>query len=187
MKRAMAVVLLAVLTVVVSGIDAASSAPPGTDTQNEEARRQQVAARLNKLAAGSIVRIERTDGERLSVVLVEARPDVITVLLLGGAPVRSQTIPFGEIEEVEAGDRRVVRIEHIDGRRFNALLESVTRDAITVRLLEDENRAQETIPLGEITQIEEVRGHVLRNVLIGVGIGVGVCAGIVLIQLRNIA
>lgn len=187
MKRAMAVVLLAVLTVVVSGIDAASSAPQGADTRNEEARRRQVAARLNRLAAGSIVRIERTDGERLSAVLVEARPDVITVLLLGGAPVRSQMIPFGEIEEVEVGDRRVVRIEHIDGRTFNALLESATPEAMTVRLLEDENRAQETIPLGEIVKMEEVRGHVLRNVLIGVGIGVGVCAGIVLIQLRNIA
>ena len=44
---------------------------------------------------------------------------------------------------------------------------------------------QETMQLGEIRQIEEVRGHALRNVLLGVGIGVGVCTGIVLIKLSK--
>jgi hypothetical protein len=182
----MAVVLLAVLTVVVSGIDAASSAPQDTDTRKEQIRRQEVAARLNDLAAGAIVRIERTDGEKLSGVLVRATATVITVVLLGEAAVRSQTIPFGEIKEVEVSDRRVVRIERIDGRTFNALLETVTPDAMTVTLLQERNRPQETIPLVEIRQIEEVRGHRLRNVLIGVGIGVGVCTGIVMIQVANL-
>jgi hypothetical protein len=185
-KRAMAVVLLAVLTGVVSGIDAASSAPQVTDPRKEQVRRQEVAARLNDLAAGSIVRIERTDGETLRAVLVTATSNVIMVVPLGGASVRSQTIPLGEIKEVEAGDRRVVRIERIDGRTFNALLESATPDAIIVTLLQEKNRPQETIPLGKIKQIEEVRGHALRNILIGIGIGVGVCTGIVLIQVANI-
>ena len=58
MKRAMAVVLVAVLTLVVSGIDAASSAPQDADTRTPQVRRQELAARLNDLAAGSIVRIE---------------------------------------------------------------------------------------------------------------------------------
>lgn len=131
MKRAMTVVLVAGPTAVASGINAASLAPQATDAPKEEARRQEVAARLNELAAGSIVRIERTDGTT-----------------------------------------------------FNALLERVTPAAITVTLLEKGNRTQETIPLGEIKKIEEVRGHLLRNVLIGVGIAVGVCTGISAIVLQ---
>ena len=118
--------------------------------------------------------------------LVRATATVITVVPLGEAGVRSQTIPIGEIKEVEVSNRRVVRIERLDGRTSNVLLESVTQDAIRVTLLQEKNRPQETIPLGEIKQIEEVRGHALRNVLIGVGIGVGVCTGIVLIKLSNV-
>ena len=181
MKRAMAVVLIAVLTALVLGIDAASLAPQDKDASREEARRQEIAARLNEIAAGSIVRIERTDGLELSAVLVEATPDAITVVLLDGPAVRSEAIPLNQIKQIETANRRVVRVEHTDGRTFNAMLQDVTPNAITVTILEGKNRAKETIPLGEIKKIQEVRGHLLRNILIGVGVGVGVCTGAALI------
>ena len=186
MKRVMAVVLLAALTAVASGIDAATLESQDRDASREAARRQAIAVRLNAIAAGSIVRIERTDGEEVSAVLVEATPDAITVVLLGEPAVKSEAIPLNEIKQIEAANRRVVRIEHADGRTFNAILEGVTPDAVTVTSLDGRNRAKETIPLGEIKKIEEVRGHLLRNILIGLGVGVGVCTGVVLIALQDI-
>lgn len=50
-------------------------------------------------------------------------------------------------------------------------------DAITVTILEKQNRRRETIPFAQIRNIDEVRGHKLRNVLIGVGVGVAVLVG----------
>lgn len=75
------------------------------------------------------------------------------------------------------GVNRVVRIERAAGGRFNAVLEDVLPDAIVVTILEGQTRRRETIPFAEIRKIDEVRGHALRNVLIGVGIGVAVLVG----------
>jgi hypothetical protein len=75
------------------------------------------------------------------------------------------------------GVNRVVRIERADGGRFNAVLEDVLPDAIVVTILDGQNRRRETITFAEIRKIDEVRGHALRNVLIGVGIGVAVLVG----------
>lgn len=75
------------------------------------------------------------------------------------------------------GTNRVVRIERADGTRVNGLLESIAVEAITVTILERDNRRRETIRFAEIRRIDEVRGHALRNVLIGVGIGVAVLVG----------
>ena len=75
------------------------------------------------------------------------------------------------------GVNRVVKIERTDGTIDNALLEDVMPDAITVTILEKQNRRRETIPFAQIRKIDEVRGHTLRNVLIGVGIGVAVLVG----------
>ena len=75
------------------------------------------------------------------------------------------------------GVNRVVRIELADGSRSNAILEEVLQNAITVTILEEQDRRRETIPFAQIKKIDEVRGHTLRKVLIGVGIGVAVLAG----------
>jgi acid phosphatase family membrane protein YuiD len=75
------------------------------------------------------------------------------------------------------GVNHIVRIERVDGSRANALLEDVLPDAIVVTVIEGETRRRETIPFAEIRKIDEVRGHALRNVLIGVGIGVAVLVG----------
>jgi hypothetical protein len=75
------------------------------------------------------------------------------------------------------GTSRVIRIERTDGTRLNALLERVEADGLAVTILEKDNRRSETIPFSEIMKVDEVRGHALRNVLIGVGIGVAVLVG----------
>ena len=75
------------------------------------------------------------------------------------------------------GVNHIVRIERVDGSRANALLEDVLPDAIVVTIIEGQNRRRETISFAEIKRIDEVRGHALRNVLIGVGIGVAVLVG----------
>ena len=84
------------------------------------------------------------------------------------------------------GVNRVVRITRMDGTKSNALLEEVTGDAITVVLLDGPDRRRETISVADIRKIEEVRGHALRNVLIGVGIGVAVLVGACAVALNSI-
>ena len=124
MKRAAAVVLIAVLMAAVSGIDAPSLARDQQAPQPAGAQAQAIAARARRI-----------------------------------------------------GTNRVVRIERADGTRVNGLLETIAADSITVTILERDNRRRETIPYAEIRRIDEVRGHALRNVLIGVGIGVAVLVG----------
>ena len=79
------------------------------------------------------------------------------------------------VSRIEVG--RVVRIERVDGSRSDAVLDEVLPDAIVVTVLEKEHRRRETIPFAEIRKIDEIRGHALRNVLIGVGIGVALLVG----------
>jgi hypothetical protein len=83
------------------------------------------------------------------------------------------------------GVNRVVRIERADGSRSNAVLEEVLPDAIVVTILDGQARRRETIPFTEIRSIDEVRGHALRNVLIGVGIGVAVLVGTCAVALSS--
>jgi len=123
-KRALIVVLIALLIASVSGLNDGSLASGRDAAQAGDAHQQAIAARVSRI-----------------------------------------------------GVNRVVRIERNDGTVSNALLEEVMPDAITVTILEKENRRRETIPFALIRKIDEVRGHTLRNVLIGVGIGVAVLVG----------
>jgi len=75
------------------------------------------------------------------------------------------------------GVKHIVRIDRVGGGRSNTLLEDVLPDAIVVTILDGQDRRRETIPFTEIRRISEVRGHALRNVLIGVGIGMAVLIG----------
>jgi flagellar basal body-associated protein FliL len=83
------------------------------------------------------------------------------------------------------GINHVVRIERMDGTKFNALLEGVTADAITVVLLDTRDRRRETIRFTDIRKIDEVRGRALRNILIGVGIGAAVLVGACAVAVRS--
>ena len=124
MKRAIVVVLIALLVASVSGINDGSLANERDAAQAADAHQQAIASRVSRIGVNRVVRIERTDG----------------------------TIS-------------------------NALLEEVMPDAITVTIMEKQDRRRETIPFSQIRKIDEVRGHTLRNVLIGVGIGVAVLVG----------
>ncbi len=124
MKRALLVVVVALLIASISGINGASLALEPQATQTTGAHEREIAARVSRIGVNHVVRIERADG-----------------------------------------------------RRSNAVLEDVLPDAIVVTVLEGKNRRRETIPFAEIRMIDEVRGHALRKVLIGVGIGVAVLVG----------
>lgn len=124
MKRALIVIVVALLIASVSGVNDASLALEQEATQATGAHEREIAARVSRI-----------------------------------------------------GVNRVVRIERADGATSNALLEDVLPVAIVVTLMEGPDRRRETIPFAEIRKIDEVRGHALRNVLIGVGIGVAVLVG----------
>jgi hypothetical protein len=123
-KRALIVVLIALLIASVWGFDDASLALEAEAVQATDAHQQEIGSRARKI-----------------------------------------------------GVNRVVRIELADGSRSNAILEEVLQDAITVTILEGQDRRRETIPFAQIKTIDEVRGRTLRKVLIGVGIGVAVLVG----------
>lgn len=123
MKRALIVMVVALLIASVSGVNDASLALEQEATQATGAHEREIAARVSRIGVNRVVRIERADG------------------------------------------------------RSNAVLEDVLPDAIVVTILEGPDRRRETIPFAEIRKIDEVRGHALRNVLIGVGIGVAVLVG----------
>jgi hypothetical protein len=123
-KRALIVIVVALLIASVSGVNDASLALEQEATQATGAHEREIAARVSRI-----------------------------------------------------GVNRVVRIERADGATSNALLEDVLPVAIVVTLMEGPDRRRETIPFAEIRKIDEVRGHALRNVLIGVGIGVAVLVG----------
>ena len=124
MKRALIVVLIALLIASVSGVNGASLAVQREAAPADDAHQQAIAERVRKIGAHRVARIERTDGTTV-----------------------------------------------------DALVEAVLGDAITVTILEKQGNRRETIPVAEIRKIDEVRGHALRNVLIGVGIGVAVLVG----------
>lgn len=124
MKRALIVIVVALLIASVSGVNDASLALEQEATQATGAHEREIAARVSRI-----------------------------------------------------GVNRVVRIERADGATSNALLEDVLPVAIVVTFMEGPDRRRETIPFAEIRKIDEVRGHALRNVLIGVGIGVAVLVG----------
>lgn len=124
MKRALVVIMVALLIASVSGVNDASLAVEQEAAQPSGAHEREIASRVSRI-----------------------------------------------------GINRVVRIERADGSRSNALLEDVLPDAIVVTIMDGPDRRRETIPFAEISKIDEVRGHALRNVLIGVGIGVAVLVG----------
>ena len=124
MKRALIVVLIAVLIAAVSGINDASIALAQQAAPAGDTHQRQIASRVSAI-----------------------------------------------------GVNHVVRIERMDGSKSNALIEDVMPDSVTVLILAGPDRQRETIPFAQIKKIDEVRGHKLRNILIGVGVGFAVLVG----------
>jgi len=82
MKRAAAIVLIAVLMAAVSGIDAPSLARDQQAAQPADAQAQKIAARARRIGINRVVRIERTDGTRLNGLIETIAADTITVTIL---------------------------------------------------------------------------------------------------------
>jgi hypothetical protein len=101
MRRATSVVLLAVLTAALSGIDDISSAQQTQTTEASEAQRQKIAARLKGITLGSMVRIELADGEELEGVLEEVTADTISVITVENKKAVTQTLSIADIRDIE--------------------------------------------------------------------------------------
>jgi hypothetical protein len=132
MKRIACVVLFALLTASISGVNDAAVARAEQNVQTDQARRQEIAARLKRIPINSVIRIEQTDG-----------------------------------------------------MRFDAILQDVTSDAITVTILEGQSRRPATVPIDQISDVERLGGHTLRNVLIAAGIGAALLVGACAAALNN--
>jgi hypothetical protein len=123
MKRAAAVVLLAVFTAMVFGIQEISEAQTPEKETAVEKHRRELQERLRKMPQNAVVRVERR-----------------------GLP------------------------------RIDGVLQDIGADSITLLVSKDGNRTTVTIRYDEIRDVDELRGHALRNTLIALGI-VGVLVG----------
>lgn len=128
MKRAISVVLLALFTAAVSGVDEVVVAGQTPSQAQVEAHRQSIAAQLSAIPVGS-----------------------------------------------------AIEIEPVKGRKFRALLEGVTADAVSVRLVSGNYTISRTIPLDDIRNVKQVSGAKTLStgtkVKIGVGVGAAVLVG----------
>jgi hypothetical protein len=130
MKRAVAVITLAVLMAALSGIEEVSLTPPAQASGQADARVQKIANSLQAIPVGSAIEIEPTKGKKFQALLEDVAPDAITVRVVSGASSLSRTIPLDEIKNL---------------KKINKMTSS------------------------------DKGSKVARNVLIGFGIAVGVC------------
>jgi hypothetical protein len=100
MKRVLAVVLIATLTTLMLGIDRASWAQ-GRDEKKHEKQQAAVAKALGDMHRGSTATIERTDGEKIDVVIEEIRAQEIVVMRQQRDHVASETIPIADIAKIK--------------------------------------------------------------------------------------
>ena len=103
MKRVMMVVLMAVLTAYVSGVDNATWAAEGLvqATPQRVAHRQELVEQLQTMKAGTPIEVERASGQKIKAVFQSVTADTITVLLPGGGQGVPQTIALDEITRVK--------------------------------------------------------------------------------------
>ncbi len=101
MKRALVVIVVALLVASVSGINDASLALEQEAAQATGAHEREIASRVRKIGVNHVVRIERADGGRSNAVLEEVLPDAVVVNILEGQNFRRETIPFAEIRKID--------------------------------------------------------------------------------------
>jgi hypothetical protein len=103
MKRVMTVVLMAVLTAYVSGVDNTTWAAEALvqDTPQRVAHRQALVEQLQKVKAGTPIEVERATGEKIKAVFQNVTADAITVILPGGGRGVPQTIALDEITRIK--------------------------------------------------------------------------------------
>jgi hypothetical protein len=100
MKRALSVVLIALLTAAISGIHDTTWASQ-TPASQAEAHQKKIAAIVAAIPAGSPVRIDPVRGETFEAVLDGISADAIVVRLATGNGAVTRTIPLDEIENLK--------------------------------------------------------------------------------------
>ena len=101
MRRVFAVVLIATLTTMMIGIDRTSWASQDRDHEKREKQRAAVAKALGEMTRGSTATIERTDGQKMDVVIQEITPDAVTVMRQQQDQVVTETIPIADIAKIK--------------------------------------------------------------------------------------
>ncbi len=100
MKRVLAVVLVATLTTLMLGIDTTSWAQ-GRDEKKREKQQAAVAKALRDMHRGTTATVERTDGEKIDVVIEEIRAQEIVVIRQQRNQVANETIPIADIAKIK--------------------------------------------------------------------------------------
>ena len=100
MKRVLAIVLIATLTTLMLGIDRTSWAQ-GRDEKKREQQQAAVAKALRDMHRGTTATVERTNGEKIDVVIEEIRPQEIVVMRQQGDHVATETIPIADIAKIK--------------------------------------------------------------------------------------
>ena len=100
MKRVLAVVLIATMTTLMLGIDRASWAQERDDKKREK-QQAAVAKALGDMHRGTTAAVERTNGEKIDVVIEEIRAQEIVVMRQQGDHIASETIPIADIAKIK--------------------------------------------------------------------------------------
>jgi hypothetical protein len=106
MIRAIAVIVVAAFCAVVLGVDVSLSAAQN-DAARAAARQQEVSTRVAKIAVGSVVKVERSDGTELEGMLTAKTADSITVDVYQRRAFRRlrhigvDTIPIDDIKSIK--------------------------------------------------------------------------------------
>ena len=100
MKRVLAVVLIATLTTLMLGIDRTSWAQ-GRDEEKREKQQAAVAKALRDMRRGTTATLERTNGQKIDVVIEEITAQEIVVMRELNGQVASETIPLAEIATIK--------------------------------------------------------------------------------------
>jgi hypothetical protein len=100
MKRVLAVVLIATLTTLILGIDTTSWAQ-GRDEKKREKQQAAVAKALLDMHRGTTATVERTNGEKIDVVIEEIRAQEIVVMRQQRDQVATETIPIADIANIK--------------------------------------------------------------------------------------
>lgn len=100
MKRVLTVVLIATLTTLMLGVDTTSWAQ-GRDEKKREKQQAAVAKALRDMHRGTTATVERTDGEKIDVVIEEIRAQEVVVMRQQRDHVATETIPIADIAKIE--------------------------------------------------------------------------------------
>lgn len=111
MRRALSVVVIAVLVAAVSGIDDTALAVVAAQESatKVERRVRKIGRQLADLPPHAVVRVRRTDGTTVVLLLEEVRPDAIVGTVAEGDDHRRETIAIEDITSIQEVKGRALR------------------------------------------------------------------------------